>query len=84
MSVRRFHDMGISGWAAVFIFFLWLTPILIMGLLKYNVDLFSNFTESTVLTLGLVVWFLGVNIFSVVHYAFMFLWPGDESTNRFG
>lgn len=72
--VRRFHDVGVSGW--------WASPFIFLGLLLSA--LFAFVPARLQYDLVFSPWSLGVQMaVSLATYPVLF-WPGAQGENRFG
>ncbi len=85
LTVRRLHDMGISGWAMAFILFVSLLTVAMAGAFAWFPDDLRAYFQAhpgSILTYARTV--VGLFLFVQFSQSLLIFWPGDEGTNRFG
>ena len=87
VAVRRLHDMGISGWAMLFIFVI---SIISTGMAyalaypPYGPQLTEYFIANPSSAQIYLIAMTGMAIFVQFSQSLLIFWPGDEGPNRFG
>lgn len=76
VTVRRLHDMDLSGWVILIMILL---GIVNAGLVFYREFLFDS---AQIFQLTTVMFFLGLFLHSF--YVLLLVWPGTNGINRFG
>ena len=73
ITVRRLHDLDLTGWVFPFMMILLFISAVIKALMEHNVEMGHTYLLSA--------WAL--DIFVSVFYVMLLVWPGTDEGNRF-